>query len=66
MRIGPTIINGKDNIFKKKKIDGKTLLDVTFNLVNESEKKTSKTEISDIITKQFPPFEEFTIENGYD
>ena len=66
MRIGPAIINNKDIIFKEKTIDGKTLLDVTFYLVNESEKKTSKTEISDIITKQFPPFEEFTIENGYD
>ena len=50
MRIGPTIVNNKENIFKKKKIDGKTLLDVTFNLVIESKKKTSKTEISDIIT----------------
>ena len=29
MRIGPTIVNDK-------KIDGKTLLDVTFNLVIES------------------------------
>ena len=34
MQIGPTIINGKQNKFKQIKIEGKTLLDVTFKLVN--------------------------------
>ena len=51
--------------FSKKK-DVKTILDVMFNLVIDSKKKWSKTQISDLITKQFPPFEEFTIENGHD
>ena len=55
MRIGPTFINEKKNQFKEIKIDGKTLLDVTFNLVNESKEKRSKTQISNIVTKQFPP-----------
>ena len=41
-------------------------LDVTFNLVIDSKKKRSKTKISDMITKQFPPFREFTTENGHD
>ena len=45
MRIGPTIVNIKDNIFKKKRIDGKTLLNVTFNLVNESKKNVENRNI---------------------
>ena len=50
MRIGPTLINNKVNIFNKK-IEDKTLLDVTFNLVIDSKKKRSKTKLSDMITK---------------
>ena len=42
MRIGPIIINGKDNIFKKKTIDGKKLLDVTFNLIMNLKKRHQK------------------------
>ena len=51
MQIGPTIINGKENKFKQIKIEGKTLLDVTFKLVNESKEKRLKTQTSNILTK---------------
>ena len=49
MRIGPMLINNKENIFKKN--DGKTLLNVIFNLVIDSKKKRSKPKILDMITK---------------
>ena len=59
MRIGPTLINNKW-IFQKRIIDAKILLDITFNLVIDS-KKRSKTDYT-----QFPPFEDCTWEKGHD
>ena len=65
MKKGPMLVNNKNNIFKKKSINGKKLLDVTFNQVNCAMEKI-KIEILDIITKEFSPFKEFTIKNGHD
>ena len=53
-------------MFKTKTVEGKTLLEVTYKLVEESKQKRSKTQISNILTQQFPPFKDFTKENGYD
>ena len=45
MRMGPAIVNDKENIFKQTKNDGKRLLDVTFNLVIKYKKRFQKRNI---------------------
>ena len=57
-------VNSERNKFKTIKIDGKSLLDITFDLVTNSKTQLSKW-LSKILNESFPLFVDFTYKFGY-
>ena len=60
MRIENEHVNPEKNKFETIKIDRKSLLDITLDLVTKSKTRLSKSNISKILNESFPPFVNFT------